>query len=171
MGREGAVLWIMGYAGAGKSTFAEKLLALLHKKGRTAVWLDGDLMRKLFNLTGHSKKQRQLAGLKYLNLAKIISSQGVDVIISSIGMQQIFEDEGRMNFPKYYQVLISSNLLDSTIRKNRSFYLNDEMNVMGKDIQPDLLTYDIIVDSKFDSDLKIYLDWCLNLLEYGKVSS
>ena len=113
----------------------------------------------------------QLAGLKYLNLAKIISSQGVDVIISSIGMQQIFEDEGRMNFPKYYQVLISSNLLDSTIRKNRSFYHNDEMNVMGKDIQPDLLTYDIIVDSKFDSDLKIYLDWCLNLLEYGKVSS
>jgi adenylylsulfate kinase-like enzyme len=160
----------MGYAGAGKSTFAEKLVALLHKNGRSAIWLDGDSLRKLFDLTGHSKEERKLAGLKYLNLAKIITSQGVDVIISSIGMQQIFEDEGKSNFTRYYQVLISINLLEPVTIKKRSFYENGDINVMGKDIQPDLLSYDIVIDNKFKSNSDVFLDMCLNLIMHGKVS-
>ena len=41
----GACLWFTGLSGSGKTTTAERLIALLESRGRTVTFLDGDVVR------------------------------------------------------------------------------------------------------------------------------
>ena len=50
MKKNGAVYWICGLAGSGKTSIAENFLLVLKKKGLCPVLLDGDYIRESFDL-------------------------------------------------------------------------------------------------------------------------
>ena len=73
------IIWITGNSGSGKTTLATQL-----KTDRTII-LDGDEMRKTISEgIGYSKEDRWQHNLRVARLAKLLESQGFDVIISLI---------------------------------------------------------------------------------------
>ena len=74
------VIWITGDRGSGKTTLARELC---EKMG--AINLDGDEMRiSISKELGFSDKDRIENNLRIARLAKVLSDQGHDVVVSTI---------------------------------------------------------------------------------------
>ena len=84
-------------------------------------------------------------------------------------MQQTFQKIGQELFTNYFQVLVKINTSDFNSLKSRSFYSNEEINVMGKDLKADSLEYELVFENKFDNDNELIVSQCSNLLVYGRL--
>lgn len=84
-GHKGLVIWMTGFSGAGKSTIANGVEAVLHREGLRTAILDGDSIRK-----GLSKDLGFTAGDRIENtrrvseVAKILVDLGLIVIVALI---------------------------------------------------------------------------------------
>jgi len=79
----GFVVWIEGLPGAGKSTTATELRQLLNRSGRGAEILDGEEVRRVFsNDLGYSRKDREAHARRVSLVARMLSMQGIDVIVA-----------------------------------------------------------------------------------------
>jgi adenylylsulfate kinase len=79
----GFVVWIEGLPGAGKSTTATELRDLLVREGRSVEVLDGEEVRRFFsNDLGYSRKDREAHARRVSLVARMLSSQGSDVIVA-----------------------------------------------------------------------------------------
>jgi len=73
------IIWITGNSGSGKTTLAKQL-----KTDRTII-LDGNEMRRTISeKAGFSKENREQHNLRVARLAKLLDSQGFDVIVALI---------------------------------------------------------------------------------------
>jgi len=142
---DGVFIWLMGLAGVGKTTIGHALADKLRNRFGETIWLDGDSLRGALAIQDHSKAVRIETGLKYLQLAKILISQSRFVVLTSIGLQRPFEEYARQNFSKYYQVLIEREM--ESLTSEKEFYRKDITNVMGVDLQPDKLNFDLIINN------------------------
>ena len=96
LGQKGAVLWMYGLSGSGKSTIAAALERSLHDEGRFVVILDGDNFRDGLNSDlGFSDQDRQENVRRVAEVAKMFSAQGVIAIVSVITPRQILRDAAR----------------------------------------------------------------------------
>lgn len=73
--RSSKVWWFTGNSGAGKTTLAVRV--------QDAIKLDGDALRNVWKL-GFSKEDRYEQNLRTARLAKLLSEQGYDVVVSTI---------------------------------------------------------------------------------------
>lgn len=74
------IIWITGKRKAGKTTLAKELLSKMQ-----AVHLDGDEMRASISADlGFSEEDRLENNIRIAKLARVIESQGHDVIVSTI---------------------------------------------------------------------------------------
>lgn len=71
------VIWVTGNSGAGKTAMA------LQMKPENCILLDGDMVRDIYP-TGFSKDDRWDHNIRVAKLAKMLSGQGVGVIVSLI---------------------------------------------------------------------------------------
>ena len=71
------IVWITGNSGSGKTTLAKQL-----KTNRTII-LDGNTMREIYP-TGFSNKDRWEHNIRVSKIAKMIETQGFDVIVALI---------------------------------------------------------------------------------------
>jgi adenylylsulfate kinase len=79
----GFVVWIEGLPGAGKSTTAAELRQLLMGDGRAVEILDGEEVRRVFsNDLGYSRKDREAHARRVSLVARMLSTQGIDVIVA-----------------------------------------------------------------------------------------
>lgn len=69
------IFWICGNSGSGKTTLAKRMVG--------AILLDGDDMRKCWEL-GFSKEDRYENNLRIAKIAKLLESQGHDVVVATI---------------------------------------------------------------------------------------
>lgn len=74
------VEWVYGESGSGKTTLARKL----QKHSPNTVHLDGDDMRRVWTDLGHSDEDRVTQNLRVANLARVLSRQGFNVVVSTI---------------------------------------------------------------------------------------
>ena len=75
------ILWFSANSGAGKTTFAKKLI----KNDDKTIWLDGDRMRDSINQgLGLSKEDRWENNLRIARLAAELAYQGFNVVVSVI---------------------------------------------------------------------------------------
>jgi adenylylsulfate kinase-like enzyme len=72
------ITWITGNSGAGKTWLARQL----QRPG--VVWLDGDDVRGIWPQLGFSREDRWENNLRTARLAKLLESQGYDVVVSTI---------------------------------------------------------------------------------------
>lgn len=81
------IILITGNSGAGKSTLANQM------KTKNTIILDGDSLRGIWHDLGLSKKDRWEQNLRAARLAKMLESQGFDVILALICPYKKLRDE------------------------------------------------------------------------------
>jgi adenylylsulfate kinase len=92
----GAVVWLTGLSGAGKTTLATALSRTLQQAGRSVEILDGDRIRQAFSADlGYSKADRDLNVRRLGFLAALLSKHGVVVIVAAISPYRAVRDEVR----------------------------------------------------------------------------
>ena len=136
------VVWIMGLSGSGKTTTALSLIDVLRRKGHRVVHLDGDELRAVLNrYENYSKDKRIELALTYGKLAELIASQGLIVIVSSIGLYNELQVWLKQNIENYFEVLLDAPLELLYRRDNKGIYKTENGSsrefVMGVNIQPE----------------------------------
>src|SRR5947209_16343482 len=85
--QSGTVFWITGLSGAGKTTVGRELWSRLRSAGRTAVFLDGDVLRDaISDDLGHSGDDRLRSARRNSRTCRLLADQGLDVVCSTISM-------------------------------------------------------------------------------------
>ncbi len=79
------IIWIAGQTDSGKTTFAERILEEGRKEElQMPVWLDGDKVREIWPGLGLSPEDRLEQNLRVARLARELSIQEFDVLVSVI---------------------------------------------------------------------------------------
>ncbi len=85
LNQKGIVVWLTGLSGSGKSTIAQGVEHLLHKKGILTKLLDGDNLRTGLNGNlGFSKKDREENIRRVAEVAKLFMETGIITICSFV---------------------------------------------------------------------------------------
>jgi len=94
--QKGAVLWLYGMSGSGKSTIATEVERQLISQGRFSVVLDGDNLRSGLNADlGFSDEARNENVRRTAEVSKLFASQGIITLISVITPLKRFREMAR----------------------------------------------------------------------------
>ena len=154
-----SIIWITGLSGAGKSTLAKHLVDLLRARGETVVFLDGDELREVFGATvaseaNHGREARLALAMQYAKLCRVLSSQGLTVVIATISLFREIHEWNRTNLPGYFEVYLQVPLEELRRRDPKKIYRRFDAGelkyVAGLDLPVDLPeSPDMIIE--FDS--------------------
>lgn len=144
------VIWITGLSAAGKTTLAKLVTDKLRGQGRAVVMLDGDELREALSSTkDHSQEARISLAFKYAGLARLIASQGVTVVVSTVALIREIHQWNRENQPGYFEVYLKVDIAELRRRDPKGIYrrydAGEIQNVAGLDMpidepkQPDLV--------------------------------
>ena len=96
LGQKGCVFWFCGLSGSGKSTLAVQLERDLHNAGIHSVILDGDSRRSTINKDLSFSDSDRTENLRRVSeLAKILLSNGLTIIVSFISPKKHFRETAR----------------------------------------------------------------------------
>lgn len=153
------VIWITGLSAAGKTTLATAVAEKLRRHGEAVVLLDGDELREALAVTkAHGREERLVLAFKYARLARMISVQGVTVIVGTVALFKEIHAWNRENQPGYFEVYLKVPL-DELRRRDpkgiyRRFYAGELKNVAGLDLAVDEpVSPHLLI--KFDPDLTL----------------
>ncbi len=174
MKKNGAVYWICGLAGSGKTSVAEKFSLLLTKKGVRPILLDGDYIRDSFDLPkDYTYEGRKKTARIYSKITKMLSDQGFSVVVSVIAMfEEIFEFN-RKNIKNYVEVFLDVPL-DELVKRNKkklysSFYEGKTRNIVGLDIKAEFPKKpDIILNNYGNKSIQDCVNDLINFHEKNK---
>ena len=111
MKQRGVAVWFTGFSGAGKSTIADALTEKLKSEGYKLEVLDGDEIRE--NLTkdlGFSKEDRDTNIRRIGFVAKLLSRNGVIVLVPVISPYRAIREEMRKNIGNFLEVFVNAPL-------------------------------------------------------------
>jgi cytidine diphosphoramidate kinase len=144
--------WITGLSATGKTTLSTLLVEHMRLLGKKVILLDGDELRQVLSENAYTREERIALGMRYSRLCKLLSSQGVDVVIAVIGLFKELHEWNRENIPNYVEVFIDTPLAELRRRDPKDLYKNVDsgriQNVAGIDLE---------VDFPYKPD--IYLNW------------
>lgn len=119
----GHVFWITGYSGAGKTTVGQALRHLCWSTGMHPLLLDGDVLRSIFGRRhGYSEEDRRELASSYSYLCAELSSQGADVICTTISMFDDIRTWNRQNIPRYHEIYLKVPLAERRSRDPKGLY-------------------------------------------------
>ena len=151
LGQKGAVVWLYGMSGSGKSTIANAAEKVLHQQGRMTTILDGDNLRTGLNQhLGFSDDDRRENIRRVAHVAKILAQQGILTLVSVITPRQELRDLARdIIGDDYYEVFVKASYDLCEKRDVKGLYAKaatgEIENFTGKDSQfeepskPDLI--------------------------------
>ena len=138
------------------------------------VILDGDELR---NIIVSKKQEKQSYGreariniaLRYSSLCKLLASQGISVVISTISMFEEVYKWNRSNIDNYIEIFLDIPLEELRSRDPKSIYKkydnNEIKHVAGLDLKIDIpKNPDLRVDIKFQRNSKYLEERIYNLL-------
>lgn len=119
----GYILWITGYAGAGKSTIARQVLELLKPHHANLILLDGDEFRAVFSKElGHSPEDRLTNAWRIARCAKFLSDQGLHVIVPTVSMYHDVRSWLRSQVPLYREIYLRASMETLLARDKKGLY-------------------------------------------------
>lgn len=139
--QQGAVIWICGLAGAGKTTIAKEVFMLLEKKYKNMIFLDGDEIREIFGRSGFSREERLEVARLIAKLCVFLSKSGLIVVCATISLFNEIYAYNRTHISHYFEVFVECSMEELLRRDKKSLYsqaLKGEVsNVMGVDLAYD----------------------------------
>ncbi|MDX3191249.1 adenylyl-sulfate kinase [Streptomyces sp. MN03-5084-2B] len=119
----GAVIWLTGLAGSGKTTVAEILADRWRERGVHPIRLDGDLMREVLDRRGgYDSDSRMKMGFTYGRFACALAQQRHLVIVSTISLFHAVQRWNRQHVPRYCEVLLDVPLPELRKRDKKGLY-------------------------------------------------
>ena len=101
------LFWITGLSGAGKTTIARALVGAMRDRQEPVVLLDGDELREAFSMTDcHEPADRLRLATCYARLAKLVTSQGINVVCATISPFPEVRQWLREHVPGYVEVFV-----------------------------------------------------------------
>jgi adenylylsulfate kinase len=111
MVNKGFVIWLTGLPGSGKTTLADGLRDYFLSHGRQVENLDGDEVRRNLSAgAGFSKEERERHALRVTYVSKLLSRNGVIVIVSLISPFRSFRKKAREMIGDFVEVFVSCPL-------------------------------------------------------------
>lgn len=129
--RSGTVYWITGLSGAGKTTVGTRLYGYLKERQNDVVRLDGDVLRELFRNTDYTYAGRKKLAYQYGSLCRILSEQGIDVVICTVSMHDEIRAWNRKNIKKYKEIYLEVTMEELVRRDQKGLYTNAISNKQG----------------------------------------
>ena len=103
------VVWIIGLAGAGKTTLGAEVAGRLRALGRATVLLDGDDIRAVTGHDlGHSPEHRAENGRRIARLCGVLADQGLDVVACVLSNDPDQQHRNRDSLPGYFEVFLDT---------------------------------------------------------------
>tara|TARA_Y100000385_G_C13023062_1_gene607089 strand:+ start:107 stop:613 length:507 start_codon:yes stop_codon:yes gene_type:complete len=134
--------WVTGLSATGKTTLSNLLTSYLRNLGKTVIHLDGDELRQVLADEAYSREERIALAMRYGRLCKLLTNQGVTVVISVIGMFKELHSWNRDNIKNYIEIFIDTPLSELKKRDPKNLYKRVELglikNVAGIDLKVDI---------------------------------
>lgn len=136
--QKGRLFWITGLSGAGKTTIGTLLYQHLRKGEKNIVFIDGDKIREVYQNKDYSEEGREKISYTNMRLCKMLTEQGLDVIIAVIGMRDAYREWNRKNIQNYFEIYLEVPIEILIARDSKGLYskaLRHEItNVYGIDM-------------------------------------
>ncbi len=134
------VIWLIGLAGAGKTTIGREVVALLKERKSNVVFIDGDDFRTIMgDDLGHTIAAREMNAGRISRLCKHLDSQGIDVVCSVLSIFHQWQRWNRSNFSRYFEVYIRVPFETVVARDPKGLYkralAGEITDVVGVDIE------------------------------------
>ena len=133
------VIWFIGKSASGKTFLGEKLYHSLRINYPNIVFLDGDLLRNAISKDlSHSKEDRYISEERRSKLTKILSDQGIHVIMCGISNEPEIREWNLKNITDYLEIYLKTDKQTLYSRDPKGIYKNylkgNIKNVVGEDI-------------------------------------
>lgn len=151
----GTLFWITGLSGSGKTTIAKKIYSRIKRDYGPTIIISGDEIRKIFSLKGYTYNDRLKIVKKYCLLAKHVTQNKVNIIISVIGMIDTLRAWNRKNINNYIEIYIDSSIRYLKGRNKKKLYTNPKESVVGLNVKPEFPKKpDIKINNNFKRNTK-----------------
>lgn len=134
MSETGTVYFFTGLSGAGKTTIGGLFHQRLKSTKPNVVLLDGDEIRVAFGEdVGYTQPERLRWAGRIFRVCKLLSDQGIDVVVCSIAMYESVRRWNRENIPNYKEIYIKVQK-DTLLQRNQKGLYTAGKNVVGIDL-------------------------------------
>jgi adenylyl-sulfate kinase len=154
---KGFTLWFTGLSGAGKTTLARAVEAVLRERGMKVELLDGDIVRQnLSKGLGFSKEDRDTNIKRIGFVCKLLTRNGVVAIASAISPYREVRDFVRQDIGSFVEVYVKCPLETLMQRDVKGLYkkaLTGEIaNFTGvSDPYEEPINADVVVDTSLET--------------------
>jgi adenylylsulfate kinase len=119
----GAVIWFTGLPSSGKSSLATSVATALAGRGVPHALLDGDAVRAAISpAPGYTTKQREDFYRTLAQLAALLASQGLVVLVPATAHRRAFRDRARKLSPRFVEVFVDTPLAECARRNSKKLY-------------------------------------------------
>jgi cytidine diphosphoramidate kinase len=158
------IFWIIGLAGAGKTTIAKALYTDLKAKNHSTVLLDGDAIREIMGGDlGFTLEDRRKNGWRICRMCKYLDDQGINVVCATLSQFHEQQAWNREHLSDYYEVFVDV-AMEVLIRRDQKGLYSGALagkitNVVGMDMPfpppefPDLT----LKNSEFVKDFSLFV--------------
>ena len=152
--KKGILFWLTGLPGAGKTSIANRIINLLRKKYGNTILLNGNDIRKTFDLKDYSFSGRKRIGMQYSKLFQKITDQKINVLFAGGVLIENVRKFNKKNIDNYVEIYLKCNQKKIILKKYKKLYLKTN-NLVGLKIKPEYpKNPDITVNNDFNKSIK-----------------
>ena len=120
---DGFALWFTGLSGAGKTTLSAAVAQAILARGRGVEVLDGDVIRTTLSKgLGFSREDRDTNIRRIGFVAKLLTRNGVPVIVAAISPYRAVRDEVRAEIGAFVEVFVRCPIEELIRRDVKGLY-------------------------------------------------
>ena len=136
--RKGILFYIQGLSGSGKSSVGQKIKKQITKLYGPTLLISGDNLRKIFELYDYSYSGRLCNAKKFNKLAKFLTDQKINLILTIVGMFHATRNWNKRNISNYIEIYIKSDIKKIINFKKKKIYRSRKTNnIVGLTIKPE----------------------------------
>lgn len=104
---KGWCVWVTGLPGSGKSVVSRELIKLLKRKHISVQLLSSDMLRKVLTpKPSYSLEERDIVYSTLVYIAKLLTVNGVNVLIDATGNLRRYREEAREQVPRFVEAYL-----------------------------------------------------------------